>query len=879
TAFKTLLDVVNEIGGRIGDGIGNAVLAVIEKAKEFSRWLGDNRLQVELVLSAFVEVAGQLTGIIGSVFGFGTELGRTTTEAGSLALSLHNVALNIAEIRDGLSRAGASMSSLSAAASGLGQIQRQIAIAAAEGVVGNSGAAIDALRKIPAIVSATSHETDKFNKLANAGANHVADVEANWKKAQVAATAAAAAQKLATANGTPADTTTGTAAAKARALAEESAKDAAKDAAKAATEAAKEREAQISTIVRLVNEIAKRTSPLPATATAAYNSVGQALSILNGLGSELTRNRGESFEGFGKRVEDIKKLRDALGTLGNVKITLPVLPNFDYLAKGLSDQVDAVMKASLASVGKEFAATSVLDPLRKAVAEAAAIRTRISIENAVRPAGKQIDLASSPAYQAATKGAAAVGVALKHSLEAAIPPGDTLTKLLAEIDNLLNGVARKDIAKPFQGIVTALTKASNLLHGLADLAGASGNEHLSALLNTGANAATNIGAAAAEGFANPVADVSAIASSVAFLKQAFGGVNEAELARREVLHANTLALQQVAVKLSGFTVNAGNTVGAANALSALFQNKGALGGVSANQSGTAPTLGKFGILGGALGLFGLTRKTGDLQSQLNALNPVLAQFGLTFDQLTAIAKNYGVTLTDKSGRLVVGALDQLRTGFLDAAKAAFAFSSSFSDQNTLAELRDKIAGKTTPADDLARNVALIQSIGKNLIGSSKFDTTTKVGQDALRANLAGLVEGLANKSIDPSAFGGFSNLSELTGVVGSVIDALNGMQTSVSAVTQSMQNVAPYFKVDAARYNATLPNTLTSGGAGFGGELSALRSAIIPNVPATLTFSGDININGTNKEPQQIATEVLNEFQRRSLAASGTTTKWSQIQS
>ncbi|MGI8765712.1 MAG: hypothetical protein ACR2KM_04245, partial [Gemmatimonadaceae bacterium] len=42
TAFKTLLDVVNEIGGRIGDGIGNAVLAVIEKAKEFSRWLGDN---------------------------------------------------------------------------------------------------------------------------------------------------------------------------------------------------------------------------------------------------------------------------------------------------------------------------------------------------------------------------------------------------------------------------------------------------------------------------------------------------------------------------------------------------------------------------------------------------------------------------------------------------------------------------------------------------------------------------------------------------------------------------------------------------------------------------------------------------------------------
>ena len=63
-------------------------------------------------------------------------------------------------------------------------------------------------------------------------------------------------------------------------------------------------------------------------------------------------------------------------------------------------------------------------------------------------------------------------------------------------------------------------------------------------------------------------------------------------------------------------------------------------------------------MGGPLG----TRRRGDLQTQIDALQPFLTQAGLTYEQFKSIVAESGVGIFDEFGRMVPDSLQRFASG-------------------------------------------------------------------------------------------------------------------------------------------------------------------------------------------------------------------------
>jgi hypothetical protein len=62
--------------------------------------------------------------------------------------------------------------------------------------------------------------------------------------------------------------------------------------------------------------------------------------------------------------------------------------------------------------------------------------------------------------------------------------------------------------------------------------------------------------------------------------------------------------------------------------------------------------------GGVLG----TKKTGDLQTQIDALQPFLSRAGIGYDHFKLIVQGAGISLFDEYGRMIPDALQQFASG-------------------------------------------------------------------------------------------------------------------------------------------------------------------------------------------------------------------------
>ena len=63
-------------------------------------------------------------------------------------------------------------------------------------------------------------------------------------------------------------------------------------------------------------------------------------------------------------------------------------------------------------------------------------------------------------------------------------------------------------------------------------------------------------------------------------------------------------------------------------------------------------------MGGVLG----TKRTGDLQTQIDALQPFLKEAGISYEHFKLIVDNAGVSLFDQFGRMIPAAMEQFATG-------------------------------------------------------------------------------------------------------------------------------------------------------------------------------------------------------------------------
>lgn len=143
------------------------------------------------------------------------------------------------------------------------------------------------------------------------------------------------------------------------------------------------------------------------------------------------------------------------------------------------------------------------------------------------------------------------------------------------------GTVNQDARKAVSSVVDLVDNLAKIRSARVEIAagnapGATDAQKSAGVLAQASQIASLFGAAGAA--------VSAAVSVGSILKDAFFGIDQAELERIAVTRSNIAALQQNTLKLSGFITNAGNTGDAAKALTALFANPSVVKIIQQNQS-------------------------------------------------------------------------------------------------------------------------------------------------------------------------------------------------------------------------------------------------------------------------------------------------------
>jgi len=540
----------------------------------------------------------------------------------------------------------------------------------------------------------------------------------------------------------------------------------------------------IGTLVAQIDQIAKFAGPLPAEAQSAYDSIGKALATLNNLGSAFVRNPGESGTEFKKRVDEIGQLQDALAKVADMKFAGLSLPKIDMQA-GLDKQIEKIYKAALDSVPKQQLADSFLQPLRDAVDTATVQAARLSIENAAKIANGQTPVDVDKAMAGARTTAANMAVDLKRAVDAMNLPGtpsevlEEKKRILEAIDTLLKSINAGSTKSPVDHLAESLTVLGTGLHGLADAANALGQQQLGGILNSAGNLASNVSSfsTADSAAAQITAGAGIIGSSIAIFASVFGGQTALQKETQQLMATNNQRLQDVAVKLSGFTSGGAN-----------------VDRVAQFTRTAAP-------ISGSLGLFGLI---GGLSDQMKLLGPILAQYGLTIAQVEQAAKDLGFTIQNTNGTINQTAFQAFSTGIADATKAVFEFGSTMSDQQGLLDLTDKLAGKTSDQDSLNRAIQLIRTVAPAMLPGN-VDTSSAAGRAAIRKQLQDDLSRALAGTISIADFGGFQNIGEFESAIGTAADGLNTLDNAANSLTATLSNVPTGFKIALDRYIASAP--------------------------------------------------------------------------
>lgn len=584
----------------------------------------------------------------------------------------------------------------------------------------------------------------------------------------------------------------------------------------------------------------------------AYSKLGGESALSSGA-----RRPGETLEDTQRRLGMLKELHKAIMDIGP-KVSISIEDPQGTIDKLIQAQMTKVLETPTTPgpLGEQMKGFDTL------IAQIEIYRNNIELTNMDLQSHGQaivdIDKALGPLRDQA------VGMAtdLRKALRAAgLDPA--IVDLIVQhwIEGLKRiGAAGADTAGKLQKIVDVMSQVAQTASALSSLNDSlRGDKNTSAVFSAAGNAASSIGSAAAQGGMNVGADIQALSDVINVGNALTASSREIALEHKEILKQNNERLAEVSMRLVGFVVSAGTSVQAQQALMALFANHGAL---SQFASGATHS-------GGFLG----SGKTGDLQTQIDALTPFLKSVGLTFEQFKKIATDNGFDLFDKEGRLVTDALQQMRDKLGDVIQSLFTFQNTLSDQKSLSDLQQKLSGAPeTPQDQVNRNLALIQKLAPNLLPAGASGQGG-VNQDALRKMLQDLLQRIAAGKVSGEDFGGFQNLQELISIIDGTASALNELRDVTNGVTAALTNVPTGFKLALTEFDAqdaiqrsldrnTSPNQ----------AYPLAGGPIIVNVQA-----GAIAIDPTNKNAAEIGQEALDGLKALSGQKLGNRARWSEL--
>jgi hypothetical protein len=274
-----------------------------------------------------------------------------------------------------------------------------------------------------------------------------------------------------------------------------------------------------------------------------------------------------------------------------------------------------------------------------------------------------------------------------------------------------------------------------------------------------------------------------------------------------------------------------------------------------------------------------------------------SSFGLTPEIMKKLIADSGIQLFDSKGKLIAGALDQLIAYFDTAAQAASRFGASLDDQRALLELHDKVFGKTSDTDALTRSLGLLDQFAPALGDLfDGMDATTAEGRAKIQKALQDLVTMIEAGGLTPEQLGGLTGVKQLAEIILGVQSSLDALGKAADATTSSLLNVPEGYKVAAARFDAIdalQPGTTSTSGGGTtttstGGGIPASAAQptdTTPSIPTgvglggeTFTLNGDVYIDATGMDPEDLFDAVVHEGRRRAHNRFGDASRWSEVQ-
>lgn len=184
-------------------------------------------------------------------------------------------------------------------------------------------------------------------------------------------------------------------------------------------------------------------------------------------------------------------------------------------------------------------------------------------------------------------------------------------------------------------------------------------------------------------------------------------------------------------------------------------------------------------------------------------------FGLTFAQIEAIAKDFGITIV-KDGKLVHDGLFKLRDALAEAGEALKTFSQTMDTQQTLLEVKQRLGGVAqTPAQEVQNDLTILQQFAPEIAKFlGQFGDITTASAEELRKRLLTLIAAIEAGQIKAEDFGAFGSADEFLQWLNTVTDSLDSLTNATDQAAGAMLNVPTVFKIERARADAQFSDTV-----------------------------------------------------------------------
>jgi hypothetical protein len=336
--------------------------------------------------------------------------------------------------------------------------------------------------------------------------------------------------------------------------------------------------------------------------------------------------------------------------------------------------------------------------------------------------------------------------------------------------------------------------------------------------------------------ANIGAVIGPIAAAVGVVQSLFGAFNASAEQAREIQRQNLDELRRIRGELQ-------------------LQNRGASAVVDVRRAFAAATASGVGT------------PTGNVVQRLQFAEEFqrqAAKYGITVEQLDALARQYGITITN-NGQIVGSALDEFAAALEIANKNIGQFAKNLDGERQRMDLLQNVNDvEQTPERVLQNQISLLERFSPAIAAVFRgIDATTEEGRRALKAALVGLVQTIVAQGVTAEQLGTFGSLEELLSVLLTMEGAFDDLADATNRAVGAMTNVPSGFKLayrifesqSAVTPQATPTTPQTAGTTTSGLPYGVTGMGVTPSV----TIAGDVTIIA---QPGETSEDAFNGWVR-----------------